>query len=194
MPNPKLPRIPPEHLPAQLREAHEQSMQLRGDATFFEVFGHHPELYRWYVDSFYGEVFHGGLVDRRTKELVRYRLSTLHGCRFCNQGNRVAAREAGITDAALDAIDDYESSDALSEADRAAIALAERQALTSEIEAMDDDLYRRLRAAFSDAQILELGLIIGILSGVARFLFAFDLVEKETSCPLHAGAVDGDIS
>ena len=192
MPNPKLPRIPPEHLPKRLREAHAQSMQLRGDATFFEVFGHHPELYRWYVDSFYGEVFHGGLVDRRTKELVRYRLSTLHGCRFCNQGNRVAAREAGITDAALDAIDDYESSDALSAADRAAIALAERQALTSEIEALDDDLYRRLRDAFSDAQILELGLIIGILSGVARFLFSFDLVEKETSCPLHAGAGDSD--
>lgn len=185
MPNPKLTRISAAELPERLREAHEQSMQVRGDATFFEVFGNHPDLYRWYVDRFYGEVFYGGLVDRRTKELVRYRLSTLHGCRFCNQGNRVAAREAGITDTALDSIDEFETSQAFSAADRAAIALAERLALTAELEEMDDQLYRRLSEWFSDAQILELGFVIGILSGVARFLFAFDLVQKEDSCPLH---------
>lgn len=157
-------------------------MALRGDATFFEVFGNHPDLYRWYTKSFYGEVYGGGLVDRRIKELVRYRLSTLHGCRFCNQGNRADACAAGLTDAELDAIGDFESS-AFSEGEKAALALAERMALTTPDGLLDQQLYERLRGSFDDAQILELGLILGVLSGMAKFLFAFDLVEKEEACP-----------
>ena len=48
-------------------------MALRGDATFFEVFANHPDLYRWYVGSFYGEVFRGGKVAQPYKELLRLR-------------------------------------------------------------------------------------------------------------------------
>lgn len=186
MPNPTLKRITRDQLPSDMVAAHERSMELRGDATFFEVFANHPDLYRWYTESFYGEVFDGGLVDRRIKELVRYRLSTLHGCRFCNQGNRADALAAGIAADALDAIDDYESSTVFSAGDRAAIALAERLALTTENGELDPELHARLSAHYSDAQILELGVVIGILSGMARFLFAFDLVEKEPACPFHS--------
>ena len=85
MPDPLLKRIGRDELPEPLRQAHDRSMALRGDATFFEVFGNNPELFDWYTGSFYGEVFRGGRVERRIKELVRLRLSTVHGCRFCNQ-------------------------------------------------------------------------------------------------------------
>ena len=186
MPNPPLSRIPRHQLPEPIRSAYDRSLELRGDATFFEVFGHHPRLYRWYTESFYGEVFSGGLVDRRTKELVRYRLSTLHGCRFCNQGNRAEAIAAGIEPSVLDDIGRLDDCPDVTAAERAAVALAERMALTSDDASLDDALHARLSAHFSDAEILELGLVIGILSGMARFLFAFDLVEKETTCPFHA--------
>ena len=46
-------------------------------------------------------------------------------------------------------------------------------------------LHGQLAAYFDDAQILELGLVGGILAGVAKFMFAYDLVEKEDSCPFH---------
>ena len=84
MPDTPLNRVSPEPMTSDLREAWSQSMNLRGDATFFEAFGNHPELFRWYVNEFYGRVFSGGLVERRYKELLRLKLSTLHGCRFCN--------------------------------------------------------------------------------------------------------------
>ena len=32
---------------------------------------------------------------------------------------------------------------------------------------------------------IMLGLVGGILVGVAKFMFAYDLVEKEDTCPLH---------
>ena len=60
---------------------------LRGDATWFEVMAHAPELYDWYGE-FYARLFRAGRVERVIKELTRLRLSTTHGCRFCNQGNR----------------------------------------------------------------------------------------------------------
>ena len=67
MPEPLLARIPPADMPEDLRSAWSQSMELRGDATFFEVFANHPELYRWYISSVYEEVFRGGLVPRSYK-------------------------------------------------------------------------------------------------------------------------------
>lgn len=182
MPAPKLTRVPRERLAGPIGAAHDQSMSLRGDATFFEIFGHHPELYRWYTESFYGEVFRGGIVDRRIKELARYRLSTLHGCRFCNQGNRADALAAGLSEDDLDRIHDYESA-GFSAPEKAALALADRLALTAPDGELDDALYHRLREHFGDAQILELGLLLGVLAGMAKFLFAFDLVEKERDCP-----------
>ena len=182
MPDPKLTRIAPADLPDDLRGAHDKSMQLRSDATFFEVFGNHPALYRWYVNSFYAEVFHGGLVARRIKELVRLRLSTTHGCRFCKQGNREDARQAGLSDQEIDQVgsDDLSS---FSAAERAALKLADQLALTNPQGTLDDALYADLRAHFSDAEVLELGMVAGILSGIAKFLFVFDLVEKEANCP-----------
>ena len=187
MPNPKLRRVTRDELPEPLGAAHDHSMRLRGDATFFEIFGNHPELYRWYSERFYGDVFRGGRVERRIKELLRYRLSTLHGCRFCNQGNRADAMDAGLSERDLERIDDVESS-GFSEREKAALALAERMALTTTDGELDGPLYERLRQHFDDAEILELGVVAGILGGMARFLFAFDLVEKETNCPFPSGS------
>jgi hypothetical protein len=31
----------------------------------------------------------------------------------------------------------------------------------------------------------ELGMIMAVLCGMAKFIFAFDLVEKEDYCPFH---------
>ena len=159
-------------------------MELRGDATFFEVFANHPELYRWYTGSFYGEVFNGGVVPRRIKELVRLRLSTVHGCRFCNQGNRVAALEAGLSEDDIAALEDYPAS-SLGEPEKAALRLADQMLLTNPGGELDEALYTELRRHFSDAEILELGVVLGVLTGMAKFLFAFDLVAREASCPIH---------
>ena len=182
MPSPLLKRIVADELPADIRAAHASSMSLRGDATFFEVFGNHPDLYRWYTGSFYGEVFRAGLVERRVKELLRLRLSITHGCRFCNQGNRVDALQAGLSEADIEHIGDA-SLDHFTESEQAALRLADEMVLTNELGRLDSPLYVQLQRHYSDAQILELGLVLGILSGVAKFLFAFDLVEKEDNCP-----------
>ena len=160
-------------------------MDLRGDATFFEVFGNNPGLFDWYTDRFYKEVFHGGTVPRRIKELVRLRLSTIHGCRFCNQGNRQDALAAGLTEAEIDGLADYENAP-FSAPEKAAMRLADQMLLTNPGGALSKTLYQDLKNHFTDGELLELGMTMAVLSGMAKFLFAFDLVEKEDYCTFGA--------
>ena len=44
-------------------------------------------------------------------------------------------------------------------------------------------LFARLRAHFSQADILELGVAMAVISGMAKLSFVLDLVEKEAYCP-----------
>jgi AhpD family alkylhydroperoxidase len=192
MPDPLLNRIPPESLPDDMLEMWQNSNALRGDATLFEVFGNHPSLFRWYIDSFYGQFFYSGLVDQRLKELLRLRLSTLHGCRFCNQGNRIDAMNAGVTQQQVDSIESFEGGP-FDDLEKATLRLAERMALTHPGGELDKALYSELKDHLNDAQILELGMVAGLLTGMAKFMFAFDLVEKEQSCPFpHRETSQGD--
>ena len=187
MPDTPLTRVQADAMPADLREAWSHSMDLRGDATFFEAFANHPDLFRWYVNEFYGRLFHGGLVDRRYKELLRLKLSTLHGCRFCNQGNRADASAAGFSDEEIDAITDM-SSDVFQGADKAVLSLAMRLSMIDTAGRIDDASFEMLSEHFDDAQIIELGMVGAFLSGMAKFLFVFDLVEKEADCPFQTAA------
>lgn len=182
MPQTPLSRTPPENMPPGLRKAWERSQELRGDATLMEAFGNEPRLFEWYVERFYGEVFRAGRVPLRSKELARYRLSTTHGCRFCNQGNRLDALDAGVTEAQLRAIENNQL-DEFDDADSALLALADQMVLTNATGKLSPELHARLSEFFDDGQLMELGLTLAVLVGMARFMFVFDLVEREDSCP-----------
>lgn len=183
-PQPQLPRLARDALPPEMQASYDRALAIRGDATFVQVAGLAPELFAWYGE-FYRRVFHGGRVPLRIKELVRLRLSTVHGCAFCNKGNRLDALQAGLSEAQVRAIDDPEAP--LWAADeRAALRLAGQMALTNPAGQLDAALHRELRAHFDDAQIFELGMTMAVLTGMAKFLFTYDLVEKEDYCEFGA--------
>jgi AhpD family alkylhydroperoxidase len=186
-PAPFLPPVPREQLPPNMQAAFDRATQLRGDATFVGVAGHAPEMFDWYGE-FYSRVFYGGRVNRRIKELVRLRLSTAHGCAFCNKGNRVDAAAAGLTEAQIAAIE--RPDDPVWQPDeRAALRLASQMMLTNPRGSLTAQLYREARQHFDDAQLFELGMTMAVLTGMAKFLFVYDLVEKEDYCEFGAPKV-----
>jgi len=180
LPAPRIPPLPRSQLPPFMQEAFDRAQRTRGDATFVQVMGHTPELLEWYGE-FYQRVFYGGRVPARTKELLRLRLSTLHGCAFCNRGNRHDAREAGLSDTQIRSIEDT-SAPCWSPAERAVLELASAMALTSPRGTLTAGNYSQLREFFDDAQIVEFLMTMAVLTGMAKFLFAFDLVEREDYC------------
>ena len=195
VPDPLLRRFGPEAMDDWLRAAYRESRALQeskgGDATFYEVGANAPELLEWYIKGFYGSVFYGGRVDVRIKELLRYRLSMTHGCAFCNKGNIEAARRAGLADEQLDAVMD-ETSDAFSGRERAVLRLAAEMALTNMEGRLTPALYEDLSAHFDDAEIFELGMVAAVLTGMAKFLFVYDLVEREAHCPIGPRTETGE--
>ena len=179
-PQPQIPPLSRDQLTTAMQGSFDRANATRGDATFIGVMGHAPEIFDWYGE-FYSRVFYGGRVPVRIKELVRLRLSTQHGCAFCNRGNRIDAANAGVSDAQLKAIDDPDSP-LWSAAERAALRLAGEMSLTKPEGSVSADLYREARAHFDDAQLVELAMTMAVLTGVAKMLFTYDMVEKESYC------------
>lgn len=192
MPDPAIAPLARNSLPADLQPLHDLGVERTGDATIIGVMAHAPDMLRWYFGQFYDGLFYNGhagmRVDVRTKELLRLKLSKQHGCQFCNRFNTVEARKAGLTDAQIAAILDP-AAPVWSEADRAVLALADAMMLQNMAGHLSPDLYRRLRAHFDDGQIVELGFVAAVLTGVAKWIFTYDMVNREETCPVVRPAI-----
>lgn len=175
-------RTPRAQLPEKFHLAWDTLQGLTGDATFVEVFASNPDILDFVMNQFYGPIFFGGKVEQRYKQLARLKLSLLHGCRTCNKQNVPGALAAGITQAQVDAMDDYEHGP-FSDAEKAVIAYADEVALTNAGGRMTPGLYARLRKHFSEADLLELGVAMAVIAGMGKLSFVLDLVEKESYCP-----------
>jgi alkylhydroperoxidase family enzyme len=183
MPDPRLRKIARDQLPPDLQTLWDNAMRDRNEATLIEVAGNAPEVLDWYYNSFYAQMFHGGRVDVRIKQLARMKLSTMHGCAYCNRGNSKAALADGVTQAQLDALFDVDSA-AFDDRERAVLRLCEEMTLANMDGYMDGPLYDALSAHFDDGEIFELGVCLAVLVGMAKFLFVFDLVSREDNCPI----------
>jgi alkylhydroperoxidase family enzyme len=179
-------RTPRAELPGQFHLAWDTLNRLTGEPTFVEVFASNPAMLDFVMNRFYAGVFFGGEVEQRYKQLARLKLSLLHGCRTCNRQNVPGALEAGLSAAQVAAMDDFENGP-FSEAEKAVIAYAAEVALTNPAGRLGRDLYARLRRHFSEAQLLELGVVMAIISGMAKLSFVLDLVEKEPYCAFAGG-------
>jgi len=175
-------RIPRANLAPAWQPAWDMLNSLTGSATFVEVFAQSPQLLEFVMNEFYAKLFFGGQVAQRFKQLARLRLSLLHGCRTCNRQNIPGALGAGFTQAQIDGLmrEDYSP---FAPAERAVIGYASQVALTNMDGQMSPQLFAGLREHFSEADILELGTVMAVISGMAKLSFVLNLVEKEPYCP-----------
>jgi AhpD family alkylhydroperoxidase len=191
MPATPMSRVPPEKLTAELRPIWDLAMARVGDATAIEVWANSLPMLDWYFKAFYQTVFYNGdprmTLDVRTKELLRIKLSKQHGCRFCNQWNTVDALQSGITQAQIDHVVDGVTTH-FDARDQAVIELADQMLLQNMNGQLTPELHARLRRWYTEAQIVEMGFVAAVLTGMAKYVFVFDLVEREEACPIRSRA------
>jgi len=95
-----------------------------------------------------------GSVDPAFKRLLAHFASRAAGCQYCEAHSLVAAGISGLPAEKLEALWEYQRSEHYSEAERAALDFAlAAGAVPNEV---DDALMQRLKAHWSDAQIVEL--------------------------------------
>ncbi len=177
----RLPLAEPQDLPPFLKTMHDgagaDDWSTRHCARAFAA---HPDILERYLAFYYP--FHasepGSLLDSRIKELVRLRIATLNGCKTCKAA-RLAPGDVSEREAALGVDDPTEA--AFSARERAALALAEQMALDHH--AFDDGAMRALGQHFSQAETLELMMMIGQYIGFGRMLAMLQL--EETQCPIE---------
>ncbi|MDJ0761140.1 MAG: carboxymuconolactone decarboxylase family protein [Woeseiaceae bacterium] len=183
-----LQRISRDELPEDFVPAWETLNKLTGEPAFVEAFATAPHVLNFVMGDFYKNLFFEGQVDQRYKQIVRLRLSALHGCLTCNKQNTKGAAESGLTDPEINAImGDYDASDTLTGADKAVLRYADQVAMTNPQGRLDDELIAELQSHFSSADICELGTVMAVISGMAKLSFVMDLVEKESYCEFANG-------
>ena len=65
--------------------------------------------------------------------------------------------------------------------------MADIMVLTNPMGTLTKDMHERCSQHFTDGEMIEMGVIMAVLCGMAKFIFAFDLVEKEDYCPFIPG-------
>lgn len=121
------------------------------------------------------EAFGGlaGLIQLQTSlpselaRMISYMTSRSAGCQYCQAHTHHGVAAAGVADEKADAIWEYETSPLYSEAERAALRIA--QAAAQVPNAVTDADFDALRAHFSEEQIVDIVSIIALFGFLNRW-------------------------
>jgi alkylhydroperoxidase family enzyme len=156
------------------------------------VRAHAPNAFWAFADS-WKEIFHSGVCDHAIKDLCRVYISRTVKCEFCGNQRSIKATQAGLLEQQYDELLNFESSETYSEREKAALAYAEAIVWTGEA---DDALWERLYAHFSEAELVELGCMIGLTLGQQSWLRLLNIdhhqVMPGTSAAMAPGMETAD--
>jgi uncharacterized peroxidase-related enzyme len=154
--------IEPEQALPEVKEIYEQ--KLRGKpGNSQKAMAHRPEMLKNFL-PFYASV--GRSLDRKLYELVYIRVSIINGCHYCLQHHLASSKRAGVIPedwAALKA-GNYSR---FAEKERCALTYADK--LTRAPGEVNDEDFIPLKKQFTDPEILDLHLLIGLANLTNRF-------------------------
>ncbi|MGY3123371.1 AhpD family alkylhydroperoxidase [Bradyrhizobium sp. S3.14.4] len=115
-------------------------------------------------------------LEKSLIELVKIRASQINGCAFCINMHTEDARKRGETEQRIYLLNAWRESPLYTDRERAALAWTESVTLISETHA-PDDVYEQVRAQFSDAETVNLTMLIGAINAWNRIAIAFRAVH-----------------
>ncbi|WP_129838316.1 carboxymuconolactone decarboxylase family protein [Streptomyces sp. RFCAC02] len=110
-----------------------------------------------------------GPVPRTTLDLIRLRVSQINGCAFCVDMHAREAAEAGVSDQRLHALAAWRDAPFYSEAERAALALAEAATRIPDNPAgVPDDVWEAAAAHYDEESLAVLVMAIAAINAWNR--------------------------
>lgn len=138
-------------------------------------FAHCPEQALGLM-GFGGALKRNRTLPDRLVELVRLRVAFFNQCRSCMAIRYSDAVADGVTEGLVCSLERPQEAENLSAAEKVAIRYGELMA-TDHL-AIDDAMYAGLRAHFSEAQIVELGMTVAFFVGFGRLAATYHMVEE----------------
>ncbi|MFO6431566.1 carboxymuconolactone decarboxylase family protein [Erythrobacter sp. W302b] len=138
-------------------------------------FAHCPEQALGLM-GFGGALKRNRTLPERLVELVRLRVAFFNQCRSCMAIRYSDAVADGVTEGLVCSLERPQEAENLTAAEKAAIRYGELMA-TDHL-AIDDAIHADLRAHFSEAQIVELGMTVAFFVGFGRLAATYHMVEE----------------
>ena len=117
----------------------------------------------------------GSGLEQTLIELVKTRASQINGCAYCINMHTQDARKHGETEQRLYLLNAWREAPAYSERERAALAWTEAVTLIADTHA-PDDIYQEVRKHFSDAETVNLTMLIATINAWNRLAISFRAV------------------
>ncbi|WP_046504177.1 carboxymuconolactone decarboxylase family protein [Streptomyces odonnellii] len=116
-----------------------------------------------------GLVIHQSPLPRSTQELVSLRASQINGCGWCIDMHTKEAAAAGETSVRLNLVAAWRESTVYTEAERAALALAEEGTrLADADQGVSDETWAQVREHYDDDQIAALVALVALINAANR--------------------------
>ena len=147
--------IEPAQASADVKEIYDQKLKGK-PGNVQKALAHRPAMLGNFL-AFYASV--GRSLDRKLYEAVYLRVSLINGCRYCTQHHIQGSKRAGLTSDEMKALKEGNVS-GFSAPEEVALAYAEKLTRTPD-RATDGD-FAELRKHFSDEQIVDLHMLIGL--------------------------------
>ena len=154
-----------------------------GRTPFDAALGLRPELRDLYA-AFYGKLWDEELLPASLLELCRLRVAQLHDC---EAELAVRHREAGVSAERAAALANWAESDLFNEAERTALALAEKTPWRHH--ELTDDEFAAVRERFGEAGAVALTIGVALFDANCRLRLAFgtEPVPVEAPAPASGG-------
>lgn len=144
-----------ENATPEVKEIYEKTLRGKpGNAQ--KALAHRPDMLKTFL-AFYASV--GKSLDRKLYEMIYLRVSFINGCHYCQQHHLASSKRAGLAPEDWKALKDGNYSRS-TEKEQAALAFAEK--LTRASRDITDADFEKLKKHFSDAEIVDLHLLVGL--------------------------------
>jgi alkylhydroperoxidase family enzyme len=120
------------------------------------------------VETMVRTIYGSSILPAEEREVARMKIAQLNSWNACSTFRAPSVKAAGVADDLYAHLDDYDIYGGYTDRQRLAIEYAARFALDHV--SIDDDLFERLHAGFTDAEILDLTMCIASYLGLGRAL------------------------
>ena len=151
---------------------------------------HVPAVF-WSFANSWRDVFKNGVADHAIKELCRIYVSRSVLCEFCGNQRSIKAAKQGVVEDDYRDLIDFESSSRYDERQKAALAYAQAIAWGPSAAGDLDAMWARLRAHFSEPELVEIGYFVALTMGQQRWLRTLNIEHHQILAGTDASMAPG---
>lgn len=132
-----------------------------------KIMAHRPEMVRGFLTFVNAAIGANATLDPELRQMIAHVVSTASGCRYCQAHTAHAAENLGMSTDKIDAVWEYQTSDLFTDAERAALSLA--QAAGSVPNDATDDHFDELKKYYTAEEITQIVSVIAVFGFLNRW-------------------------